>query len=181
MIPSRFRSPYPAQTASAVVAPPSRQTLVADIADMLGQQFALYTSVSQTILAAKLDMALSDIKALDFIMTIDELSTGQLTNMLGVSAGGMTAIINRLELAGYVTRARHPLDRRVIIVRPVADRCDPLREDRQYLIDQVSVLASQYDHEQLAMMHGFLSQCIRHLKRDTLRWMEQSNRQRLAA
>jgi hypothetical protein len=45
----------------------------------------------------------------------------------------------------------------------------------------VSFLASQYDHEQLAMMHGFLSQCIRHLKRDTLRWMEQSNRQRLAA
>jgi DNA-binding MarR family transcriptional regulator len=44
--------------------------------------------------------------------------------MTGLSTGAVTGVVDRLERAGYVTRARDPQDRRRVIVGPDLERFD---------------------------------------------------------
>ena len=43
---------------------------------------------------------------------------GWLAEMTGLSTGAVTGLVDRLERAGYVTRAQDPQDRRRVIVSP---------------------------------------------------------------
>lgn len=45
------------------------------------------------------------------------LTPGEIAHALGVSTAATTALIDRLEAAGFVRRERHPTDRRSVIVR----------------------------------------------------------------
>ncbi|SUV88311.1 marR family transcriptional regulator [Bordetella pertussis] len=66
-------------------------------------------AASQAAMAERLGLSLTELKALDLVLEFDALPTGQLGQLLGISWGGATALINRLEAAGYVQRGRHPL------------------------------------------------------------------------
>jgi len=64
----------------------------------------------------------SDLQALVAIMSAEgngaPLTTGQLRKHLGLSAGGTSLVIDRLEAAGHIRRARdHPTDNRVVHLR----------------------------------------------------------------
>ena len=47
---------------------------------------------------------------------------GWLAKMTGLSTGAVTGLVDRLERAGYVTRAQDPQDRRRVIVSPDLER-----------------------------------------------------------
>jgi DNA-binding MarR family transcriptional regulator len=49
---------------------------------------------------------------------------GWLAEMTGLSTGAVTGMVDRLERAGYVTRAQDPRDRRRVIVAPDLERFD---------------------------------------------------------
>ncbi|AUT49134.1 MarR family winged helix-turn-helix transcriptional regulator [Achromobacter sp. AONIH1] len=149
-----------------------RPGMLEDIALMLGRQFAVYNAACQAALAEKLEIPLADLKALELVMEFDALPTGQLAQLMGISSGGATALINRLEGAGYVQRGRHPLDRRMIVIRPVEETCQMLAQERQWITEQVVTLARRYDASELETVHAFLAQCVRALRHDTLVWLE---------
>jgi len=60
----------------------------------------------------------TDGRCLDIISQHGRLSAGQLANQSGLTTGAVTAVIDRLEAAGYVRRNRDPLDRRKIWIEP---------------------------------------------------------------
>lgn len=60
----------------------------------------------------------TDGRCLDIVMRLGRLSAGQLANQSGLTTGAVTAVIDRLEKAGYVARLRDALDRRKIWVEP---------------------------------------------------------------
>lgn len=60
----------------------------------------------------------TDGRCLDIIERLGRVSAGQLANHAGLTTGAVTAVVDRLEAAGYVTRIRDPLDRRKIWVEP---------------------------------------------------------------
>ncbi|KGD89370.1 MarR family transcriptional regulator [Achromobacter sp. RTa] len=149
-----------------------RPGILEDIALMLGRQFAVYNAACQSALAEKLGIPLVDLKALELVMEFDALPTGQLAQLMGISSGGATALINRLEAAGYVQRGRHPLDRRMIVIRPVEEQCQQLSQERQWISEAVMMTARRYDPSELVSMHAYLAQCVRALRHDTLMWLE---------
>lgn len=149
-----------------------RPGMLDDIALMLGRQFSVYNAACQSALAEKLGIPLADLKALELVMEFDALPTGQLAQLMGISSGGATALINRLEAAGYVQRGRHPLDRRMIVIRPVEERCQHLLQERQWIADAVMLMARRYDTGEMETVHAFLAQCVRTLRHDTLVWLE---------
>lgn len=152
-----------------------RPGMLDDIALMLGRQFAVYNTACQSALAEKMDIPLADLKALELVMEFDALPTGQLALLMGISSGGATALINRLEAAGYVQRGRHPLDRRMIVIRPVEEQCQQLAQERQWVAEAVVLMARRYDAGELEVAHAFLAQCVRALRHDTLVWLETRN------
>ncbi len=54
----------------------------------------------------------ADFAALDHLSFAGELTPGQLAERLDLTSGAVTALIDRLECAGWVSRTPHPSDRR---------------------------------------------------------------------
>ncbi|MDV8025333.1 MarR family winged helix-turn-helix transcriptional regulator [Rhodococcus sp. IEGM 1330] len=77
---------------------------------------------------------------------------GQLTDV--ASSGTTTGVIDRLEKAGYVERARSTEDRRKVIVSLNPDRADPHDVERTGRLWKV---LDHFDETQLAVIADFLS------------------------
>ena len=71
-----------------------RPGMLEDIALMLGRQFAVYNAACRGP-GGKAGDPLADLKALELVMEFDALPTGQLAQLMGISSGGATALINR--------------------------------------------------------------------------------------
>jgi DNA-binding MarR family transcriptional regulator len=64
----------------------------------------------------------TDMQAVGLLMSEGPATPGELAERVGLTAGGaITAVIDRLEQAGYVTRRRDPDDRRKVIVTASVD------------------------------------------------------------
>ena len=147
-------------------------TAIEDMATVLGRQMSVYTIKYQAAAAARLGIPLGDVKALDLVMAFDALATGHLAQLLGISAGGATALINRLEQAGLVVRDRNPLDRRVIVIRAVASKCDVLLQERRLVNEEIGALARRYGPGDVDTVHGFIMDLARVMRRDTVTWLD---------
>ena len=64
----------------------------------------------------------TDMQAVSLLMTEGPATPGELAERTGLTAGGaITAVVDRLERAGYVTRERDANDRRKVIVTARVD------------------------------------------------------------
>src|SRR5690348_11212494 len=61
----------------------------------------------------------TDLYALNILELAGPMTPGELGDRTGLTTGPTTRLIDRLEAAGYVTRAPDPHDRRKVIVEPV--------------------------------------------------------------
>src|SRR5215472_15760887 len=59
----------------------------------------------------------TDVQVIDILESTGEASAGTLADLMGLTTGTFTGILNRLEKAGLVRRARDPNDGRRVIVR----------------------------------------------------------------
>jgi hypothetical protein len=62
-----------------------------------------------------------DVLALQYVVGAEALTPGELGRLLGLSSGGTTALVQRLEQAGHLVRERNPGDRRSHVLRLVDD------------------------------------------------------------
>lgn len=92
----------------------------------------------------------TDGRCLDLIDRRGRMSAGQLANESGLTTGAVTAVIDRLEAAGYVRRIRDTLDRRKIWVE--------LTEDTRNIIARIF---GHYEKTGPMMMDRFTPEQIR--------------------
>jgi len=70
--------------------------------------------------AEQLGMNATDMQCLHLLLLNGSaMKPGELARCCGLSSGGMTVVLDRLEKAGYIRREANPHDRRSVIVRPV--------------------------------------------------------------
>jgi DNA-binding MarR family transcriptional regulator len=150
----------------------ARPGAIADITTVMNRRLGVYLAASQAAIAEKLGLSVTELKALELVQELGSLPTGQLAQLMGISWGGATALINRLEAAGYVERGRHPLDRRIIVIRPIKEKCQELELAQQTLADEVSFIGRQFDTQQLHAVQAFLTQYMRALRHDALAWLQ---------
>ncbi|WP_217697457.1 MarR family winged helix-turn-helix transcriptional regulator [Nocardia donostiensis] len=80
----------------------------------LGRLFAVALGVHTTDAFALLEITAAEERG-------TSLSPAQLGKRIRLSSGAMTALLNRLERAGYVTRTRDSADRRVVTLHATAE------------------------------------------------------------
>ncbi|MGC1909273.1 MAG: MarR family transcriptional regulator [Candidatus Dormiibacterota bacterium] len=98
----------------------------------------------------------TDLRLLDLLVSRGPLTAGALAGAAGMSTGGMTLALDRIETAGYVQRQPNPKDRRSIVVR-VTDRVDgPSREAFGSLQTWLTTALARYSSEQLELLAEFL-------------------------
>ncbi len=66
--------------------------------------------------AEKLGLHPTDMQFLNLLDLLGPMTPGALTQRSGLSAGGVTVVVDRLVKAGYVERAPNPGDRRSLLV-----------------------------------------------------------------
>ncbi|MFV2176005.1 MarR family winged helix-turn-helix transcriptional regulator [Actinomadura sp. LOL_016] len=87
----------------------------------LGRRFATVLGVHATDAFALLEIATAEERG-------TPLSPALLGRRIALSSGAMTALLNRLEEAGHVTRTRERADRRIVTLR-CGDRVKQMGED----------------------------------------------------
>lgn len=143
-----------------------------DLAQMIGHQVALHANAHRPYIADTLGLALADYSALEFIIGFGSLSTGQISRLTGLSTGGTTALLNRLEEAGYINRHRHQADRRIITVEPVAGRCEPVRNLTQRCVDDVLRMTMHCNPVQIHTTRDLLKRCLHVMQMQTRNWLK---------
>jgi DNA-binding MarR family transcriptional regulator len=108
--------------------------------------------------AARIEMTDTDMQVIDILESAGEASAGQLANLMGLTTGTFTAILNRLEKAGLVRRERDPNDGRRVIVRLVTasdgkQETNPLFASLGKAWEE---MAAQYDDQQKGLLLEFL-------------------------
>ena len=75
----------------------------------------------QTV-AIRLGLSESDVDALELLLDSGAATAGKLAELMGLTTGAVTRVIDRLEQAGYVRRTTDPADRRRVVVEVVPER-----------------------------------------------------------
>lgn len=110
----------------------------------------------QTV-AVRLGLSESDIKALGVLVDSDPVTAGRLAELLNLSTGAVTRVVDRLEQAGYVRRTSDATDRRRVVVEVVPDRLSAIRAALEPLGDAHADIVADYSDTDLELINGFLA------------------------
>lgn len=129
------------------------------------QEFAARVVLFHSAVAARLGLHVTDLRSLR-LLGKKAMSAGDLAEQTGLTGAAITALIDRLENAGYVTRERGIDDRRRVTVRAVAEK---LREVDHLYAGQgasMSKLLAKYSPEEFSVIADFLKQSTQVLVRE---------------
>ncbi|MFF8373433.1 MarR family winged helix-turn-helix transcriptional regulator [Streptomyces lydicus] len=93
--------------------------------------------------------------ALSLITREGSLASGELASRTGLTTGATTRLIDRLERAGYARRAADPKDRRRVIVEPVPDALDRIKEVVGPARRHIAEILTRYTPEQRALLFDY--------------------------
>lgn len=108
-------------------------------------------------LADKLGINATDYQVLNILDLRGSALPGELARLTGLTTGGVTVALDRLEKAGFVRRERNPRDRRSVIVRPVPAKMRRIMALYKPIVAAVQRLADEYDSKELAIVAGFFA------------------------
>ena len=133
--------------------------LVGRIGNIVRRMGAQSVIVSQTV-AARFGLNATDLEGLDLIQLQGQVTAGQLVAATGLTSGAGTALIDRLERAGYAERVDDPADRRRVLVRIREGSIVEIAKVYAPMQKRMFGLWSQYSPDELAVIEDFLSRSL---------------------
>ncbi len=117
--------------------------------DAVGQRFAQQHNLNRT-----------DVRALVAIMDAarrgEALTAGRLGEAVELRSASVTALVDRLERVGHVTRSRDAEDRRRVVLRMSDSAMAAGAEHFGGLAQDLTAAMEDYTDEELAVVHRFL-------------------------
>lgn len=101
----------------------------------------------------------TDRRALEIVLLEEEKATTPklLAERLGLTAAGVTIMLNRLEKQGYIARSLHPTDRRRVIVMATELAAHRIQElVVPMIVESYKMLLRSYDSAELDIIADFL-------------------------
>lgn len=101
---------------------PRRAAMLAELSEVARRYMAAYALFNQAV-ADRLNLHPTDLQCLNLLsLEAAPVTTGRIAELTGLTTGSATRLVDRLERAGYVTRARDTVDRRRVLVATVPER-----------------------------------------------------------
>jgi DNA-binding MarR family transcriptional regulator len=113
--------------------------------------------VTSKTVADRFDLNQTDLEVLDLIFLRKQASAGDLADATGLSSGSVTALIDRLESAGYVERMDDPEDRRRVLVRVCHDAIEPIKATYMGMQKKMFALWSMFEPRDLRVIAEFVT------------------------
>ncbi|MFC7219455.1 MarR family winged helix-turn-helix transcriptional regulator [Streptomyces polyrhachis] len=116
----------------------------------LGRRFAARLGLHSTDATALLEIAAADERGIP-------LSPARLSERISLSSGATTALLNRLEAAGHITRSREHSDRRIVTLHSGAHIHERADEFFGPLAHRLDAAMSHYPPRFLAQVQAFMA------------------------
>ncbi len=84
------------------------------------------------------------------------MTAGELGKKTGLSTGSVTALVDRLEKAGYVAREKDPNDRRRVVIVPLTASKKHIKDLFRPLSESTMDLCCEYTEEELELIFSFV-------------------------
>ncbi len=133
-----------------------RNQLLGDLITEMRFSSINFVMFSQLI-ASKVGLNSTDNECLDYLLLKGPATAGQLAEFTGLTTGAVTAVIDRLEKAGYVRREHDKADRRRVIVIPDEDKVN--REIMPFaapMAMNVNILSAEFSDAELETIFRFI-------------------------
>jgi DNA-binding MarR family transcriptional regulator len=140
----------------------SRQSRKEDLGDRLGdlvRESQRGTDITDDLLCQLLGINRSDSRCLDILDQRGQMTAGALAQESGLSTGAITAVIDRLEKAGYAQRFADPGDRRRVLVE-LTDKARAAGFELMAgpMIEAGELLLDRYSEADLELVIDFMEQ-----------------------
>ena len=119
--------------------------------------------------AEALGLNVTDLLCLDMIGGEESLTAGRLADLLQLTTGAVTGVLDRLERAGFVRRERDPGDRRRVLVRLSPDRERDLAGVLDPLAGALAEVTSRYSDAEARLALDFVSRLASSLAEEAAR------------
>jgi DNA-binding MarR family transcriptional regulator len=130
--------------------------LVARVGDQV-RRMGAQTVLMSKVVASRFGLNTTDLECLDLIYLRGHASAGELAKATGLTSGAVTALIDRLERAGYVERTDDPTDRCRREVRIKADAVKPIQAVYAPMQARMFELWSSYSTRDLELIADFIA------------------------
>lgn len=130
--------------------------LVAQVGIAVRKMGAQSVITSKTV-ADRFGLNLTDLEVLDLIFLREQASAGELAEATGLSSGSVTALIDRLESAGYIERFDDPDDRRRVLVRVCHEAIEPIKATYMAMQKRMFALWSTFEPRDLKVIADFIT------------------------
>ena len=131
-------------------------------------------------MAIRFGLSESDIEALEVLIDTGSTTAGTLSDLMGLTTGAVTRVIDRLEQAGYVRRVPDPADRRRVIVEVVPDKVAGVQATLGRVGEASTDEIGHYSEAELAVINDFLTRMAA-ITREEATALRQTPDQRAAA
>src|SRR5580698_1309823 len=85
-------------------------------AELLGREFSTAIVMFHEAVGRLMGLSAVERKCIDVLRRLGPVTAGTIGEHTGLTTGAVTGLMDRLEKAGYVRRARDPHDRRKVVV-----------------------------------------------------------------
>jgi DNA-binding MarR family transcriptional regulator len=113
----------------------------------------------------------TDLECLDLLLLSGVTTAGALAAHTGLTTGAITAVIDRMERAGFARRQRDPNDRRRVLVEALPRYVQEIGPFYRGLAESTERLHREYDDKQLVVVLDYLSRAFT-LVAEHVNWLQ---------
>jgi MarR family transcriptional regulator, organic hydroperoxide resistance regulator len=135
----------------------TRGPLQAEVVEQI-RRFSAGVVLFNQMVAEKVRLHPTDVQCLNLLDLLGTCTPGKLAEGMGLTTGGVTVMLDRLERAGYIKREPNPDDRRSLLVRVSAKRKEKLDVHYAAIIQQLDTYVGRMAERDLNTVIRFLHQ-----------------------
>jgi DNA-binding MarR family transcriptional regulator len=121
------------------------------------RHFIAATILFNQKIADQAGLHLTDMQCINLLDLLGPVTPGKLAQCMGLTTGGVTVMLDRLEKTGLVKREANPLDRRSVLVRVNARKMAKIQELYQKIDEQFEAFLLETPDAELQAVANFFS------------------------
>ncbi len=131
--------------------PDPRAELVGRLTIAVRRQVA-WTVLHNQAIADRVGMGVTDLHCVNLLDLEGPMTAGRLADLLGLTTGAVTGVLDRLESGGVLRREADPSDRRRVIARLVPEGMERVRAAYREVAAGAGEMYARYDAAQLRLL-----------------------------
>ena len=121
------------------------------------RQFIAGSILYNQQIADRVGLRLNDMQCINALELMGPSTPGELARFTGLTTGGVTVMLDRLEKGGYLKREPNPRDRRSVLVHLNAAKAKKMQTFYEEINERMAVLLDETSERELRSVVNFLS------------------------